>query len=58
MPLQKLCSALLTLDFSLPLGDEELEGLIQARREGEGHTDRFFGGDRERADSAWLWVKT
>ncbi|CAK9013594.1 Formin-like protein 20 (AtFH20) [Durusdinium trenchii] len=30
VPLQKLCSALLTLDFSLPLGDEELEGLIQA----------------------------
>lgn len=30
VPLQKLCSALQKLDFSIPLGEEEIEGLVQA----------------------------
>ncbi|CAE7676714.1 FH12 [Symbiodinium pilosum] len=30
LPLQKLCSALQTLDFSIPLSEEEIEGLLKA----------------------------
>lgn len=30
LPLQQLCAALLTLDVSIPLGEEEIDGLLQA----------------------------
>ncbi|CAJ1444082.1 unnamed protein product [Effrenium voratum] len=30
IPLQRLCSALLALDFSIPLGEEQVQGLLQA----------------------------